>query len=129
MDANSETPRDLRKKMKRITESRDLQIAKNQEKSIQLKALRGTVDDLTVSRDGWKEKKIKLEEELVKIEVKLKDAEKELEQKNRQILELNEVIRNREDLLFEEKRAKEQDETLLLQQIEDLKKKYRALNS
>ena len=85
MDADNETPRDLRKKLKRITESRDLQIAKNQEKSIQLKSLRGAVDDLTISRDGWKEKKLKLEDEFVKSERKLKEAEKELEQKNTEL--------------------------------------------
>lgn len=124
MENHNETPRDLRKKLKRIKESRDLQITKNREKSDQLKALRGTVDDLHASRNGWKEKKAQADEEIAKMEKKLKEAERELDQKNRQISELNEVIKNREALLAKEKIAKEKEEIRLQEQVEDLKKKF-----
>ena len=89
-----------------MTESRDLQIEKNQEKSIQLKALRGTIDDVTLSRDGWKEKKVKLEKEFTQTENKLNEKEKEIERKNRQILELNGIIEKTKDLLSRKKKKK-----------------------
>lgn len=112
-----------------MTESRDLQVEKNQEKSIQLKALRGAIDDLTVSRDGWKEKKRTLEEKLTQADSKLKEQDKEIERKNIEISELTETINKMECFLFKEKKEKEKDEELLRQQIDDLKKKYKGLAS
>jgi chromosome segregation ATPase len=51
---NPETSRDLRKKSKRIQESRDTLKEKNKEKSVDLKKLRGALDDMKVSRNSWK---------------------------------------------------------------------------
>ena len=91
----TETPRDLRKKSKRIKESRDALKEKNKKKAIDLKKLRGTIDDLEESRNSWKTQyqqavaknmKLKLD---VKCQSKLlNESEKTISEKDEQLLEL-----------------------------------------
>jgi len=49
-----ETPRDLRKKYKRIKESRDALKETSKKKAADIKKLRGSIDDLKESRNSWK---------------------------------------------------------------------------
>lgn len=49
-----ETPRDLRKKNKRLKESRDGLKERNREKAVENKRLSGKLDDIKVSREMWK---------------------------------------------------------------------------
>ena len=54
MTACKETPRDLRKKNKRVIKSRDNLKQKNGQKAAENKKLRGTNKEVKESRDRWK---------------------------------------------------------------------------
>lgn len=127
--ATNETPRDLRKKLNRLNESRDLQMEKSREKSTQLKALRGKMDDLYESRDNWRAKCEETEANCTELKKNLKTKDKELSEKHRDIQELHEIINAKNALLIEEKRIKDEVEKKALDQIEELKKKLRNLTN
>ena len=92
---NSETPRDLRKKSKRIQESRDALKKKNKEKATNIKKLRGTIDDLKESRNSWKAqyeqvvaKNIKLDTDIKERSNRLKESERKITERDKQLLDL-----------------------------------------
>src|SRR5271168_4595788 len=121
--ATNETPRDLRKKLSRLNESRDLQMEKNRDKSTQLKALRGKMDDLRESRDGWKAKCDETKAHSIDLKNTLKTKNQELSEKCRDIQELHKIINAKDALIIEEKRIKDEVEKNAQNQIEELKKK------
>ena len=84
---NSETPRDLRKKNKRIQESRDSLKEKNKEKSADLKKLRNTIDDLKESRDSWRAQYEQSSANNIKLKTDIKDQSNLLKESKRKIAE------------------------------------------
>lgn len=54
MPKSSETPRDLRKKLKRSTDSRDTLKDKQRETQYEVKKLKSCLSAITVSRDKWR---------------------------------------------------------------------------
>lgn len=91
----AETPRDLRKKNKRIKESRDALKERNREKSVDLKKNRGALDDLKKSRDSWKAryeqtvvKNQKLALDIKNQSTELKESKRAISEKDNQLLKL-----------------------------------------
>lgn len=74
-----ERPRDLRKKNKRLAESRDDLKIKNREKATEIKRLGGKIDDINESREKWRRR---FEEETSKareLDARLKDTQARLD--------------------------------------------------
>ena len=91
----SETPRDLRKKNKRLKEARDAFREKNKAKATDIKKLRGTIDDLKVSQDSWKTqyKQAIVENNKLVTNIKIQSqsltkSERTVLEKDKQLLEL-----------------------------------------
>jgi chromosome segregation ATPase len=122
----NETPRDLRKKIKRLEESRDLQMAKNREKSNAIKANEGRINELTESRNKWKKKYLKIEENIDHL--KKEQAKRECEFNDRE-QSLIRIVQEKERLLEKENQAKINNENEFQQTIDSLKKKLSHLNS
>lgn len=89
----------MRKKVKRLDESRTAVKAKNREKSRAIKSYQDREQELKQNRDEWK--------------IKCKDQEKEC-------TELNNKYKQMADLL----EMKEEELRIILREFEELKKKY-----
>jgi len=114
-----ETARDLRKKIKRLEESRDLQMVKNRDKSCSIKAREGRINELTESRNNWKKKYLALEQNLDILRAELEKKENEF--KNRE-KELTNIVHEKEKILEKEKQEKINTEIEFQQKIDFLKK-------
>jgi len=93
-----EEPRNLRKKIKRLETSRNLNKAKNRDKGRIIKAYQDRQNELIESRTAWKEKFKKQENENIQLSTKIKSLETLLELKDgefeRILSEFNEVKKN-----------------------------------
>ena len=80
--SNSERPRDLRKKISRLKESRDSLKDKSREKAQDIKRLGGKIDDLNESRDMWRTRWGKEAHRAAELEEHNKTLEEALNAKN-----------------------------------------------
>ena len=76
----TDSPRYLRKEIKRLTKSRNEFKARNKEKYLEVKKLNGRAKELCDSRRHWKDQAMELEDDKQKLEAKLKKSEIEAEQ-------------------------------------------------
>jgi chromosome segregation ATPase len=115
-----ETARDLRKRNKRLADSRDSLQEKNRVQSQKLKAARGKIDDLVASRNAWKRECEHKDNE----QKALKEEINTTKNKNN---ELENFIKEQEKQRDLQNKAKEEEKARYEQQIADLKKKYLEL--
>ena len=121
-----ETPRDLRKKNKRLEESRDLQMAKNREKSKEIKASQGRINELTESRNKWKNKYIEIEQNINLLKKETIEKESEFKDQEQRLIK---IIQEKEKALEKENQERINNENEFQQKIDSLKKKLLDLNS
>ena len=115
-NSKKETARDVRKRNKRLEESRDELKTKSRQQASTIKALKGKASDLQDSRDLWKER---CDKEVAKkkcLEIELK-AEK---QRSDQLATL---AQERERLLEMKKNFQDEEKAKYEQEIAELKKK------
>jgi hypothetical protein len=111
-----ETPGEIRKQAKRLKESRDILKEKNREKALKLKAQHGKIDDLTQSRDTWREQVEGLQESVEQLQHAL--AEEQKRSHEREIL-----TQKHEQLLAQRTQEQLYQQLAYEKQIEELKKK------
>jgi chromosome segregation ATPase len=118
--SKKETPRDLRKRLKRLEESRDGLQERNQLKCVQIKALSGKVTDLSESRERARNEAKKLKESVNELKTQLSDKEQQLRKKDI-------LLQNAEKQLETERQLRLKEEKERQDQIENLKKKLMKL--
>lgn len=115
-----ETARDLRKRLRRLEESRNGLQDRTQQKSVQIKALSGKVNDLLESRDKAKDEARKLKESVDELKTQLNDKEQQLRKKNILLEKAEKQLEIERQLRLKEERERQD-------QIENLKKKLMKL--
>ena len=110
----------LRKQCKRLQQNRKILKKKNDEKTTQIKALRGKSDDLIVSRDLWKKQCKESEAKIICLNDHIREIENELEKER-------EKIRAQENLLKTEHQLRLNTEEARDAQIDKLKKKLMSM--
>jgi chromosome segregation ATPase len=115
-----ETARDLRKRLKRLEESRNGLQERNQQKSVQIKALSGKVGDLLESREKIKDEVKKLKESVDELKTQLNEKEQQLKKKDM-------LLKNAEKQLETQRQLRLNEEKERQDQIENLKKKLMTL--
>jgi chromosome segregation ATPase len=113
--SKKETARDLRKRLKRLEESRDGLQERNQQKSVQIKALSGKVGDLSESRERVKDEVKKLKESVDELKTQLNDREQQLREKDVLLQNADNQIEIERQLYLNKERER-------LDQIENFKK-------
>jgi len=119
-DPKNETARDLRKRIKRLLESRDGLKEKGRQQSERIRSLTGKVLDLEESRNLWRKNFNHYKEEKNSLEIQLK-AEK------KRSAELSVLADERARLLEIEKKSKEGEKIKYEEEINELKKKLKKL--
>lgn len=112
----NQTKGSLRTKCKRLQQNRTILKKKNDNKAVQIKALRGKADDLLVSRDQWKNHCKESEAKIICLNERIREMEDELKKEQ-------EKIRAQEKLLEAEHQLRLDIEKARDNQIEELKKK------
>ncbi len=112
----AETPRDLRKRNKRLEESRNFQREKNQQKSLKIKASGGKIDDLTESRNMWKSRSNESEYQITQLHEQIEIKESLLKEKDQLLETQTKLLKTERQLRLRE--IEERDK-----QINELKKK------
>ena len=82
----AERPRDLRKKNKRLTTSRNALKERNREKAVEIKHLSGKIDDLKEAREKWRQSYEKEASRSKELHERMKEAETRLD-KERQLVQ------------------------------------------
>jgi uncharacterized coiled-coil DUF342 family protein len=121
-----ETPRDLRKKIKRLEESRDFQMAKNREKSNDIKANQGRINELIESRNKWKDKYLEIEQDIDLLKKETIKKEREFKDREQRLIK---IIQEKERALEKESQERINSENEFQQKIDSLKKKLLGLSS
>jgi chromosome segregation ATPase len=111
-----ETARDLRKRNKRLKNSRDDLKKKSRQQAGDIKALKGKNVDLKESRDLWKEHYYREQEEKNSLEMTLKAEKKRVD-------EMEAFAQERERLLKIKEKVREEEKAKYEQEIDKLKKK------
>jgi chromosome segregation ATPase len=88
----TESPRYLKKEIKRLTKSRNEFKSRNKEKYLEVNKLKGRNNELSDSRNHWKTRAIELEDHSRNIESALKQSKKEAEQERENRLVLSSEI-------------------------------------
>ena len=109
----------LRKQCKRLQQNRKILKEKNDKKATQIKALRGSSDDLHVSRDLWKNQCKESEAKIICLNEHIREIDDELKKER-------EKIRAQEKLFELEHQLRLNTEKARDGQIEELKKKLRS---
>ena len=78
MNNSSETPRDLRKKLKRAEDSRDGWKSKQADKQYELKVIKSTLKSALNSRDNWKAASRENDSELADLKLRVNEQEKNI---------------------------------------------------
>jgi hypothetical protein len=117
-DPKSDTARDLRKRIKRLQESRDGLKEKGRLQSERIRSLTGKALDLSESRDLWRKNFKSCKEEKNGLEVQLQ-IERE------RAAEMGILVQERERLLEIEKKSKENEKIKYEEEINELKKNSR----
>ena len=80
MNDSSETPRDLRKKLKRAEDSRDRWKNKQADKQYEIKIIKSTLKSALDSRDNWKAASRENDRELAELKLRVNKQEKNIQE-------------------------------------------------
>jgi hypothetical protein len=119
-DKKKETARDLRKRNKRLQDSRDALKEKSRQQSERIRSLTGKALDLEESRDLWKKHCDSWKEEKNSLEIQLK-------MEKQRGAEMVALVEERERLTDIEKKSKEAEKIKYEEEINELKKKLKKL--
>ena len=116
----NDTARDLRKRIKRLKESRDGLKNKGRQQSERIRSLTGRALDLKEGRDLWRKHFNRCKEEK-------NNFERQLKMEREKVAEIGILAEERERLLEIEKKSQEEEKIKYEDEINELKKKLKKL--